>query len=302
MNKKTITLVMMLLLSVMGVKATDAVYGVDDRVEPAVGAYYIQNFKTGKYFNPVNRNVADTPTEVVLVDGNTTDGFRIRGNRWHLFLKLGNAGAWLWSDGNSDTQKWDFNVIGGQTKVYTISSDDIETGMSAGTYYIKSDGTGASTDTEQAGQWILVSIDAYQKSRKTANAASLIPNSYYESTIPTEDGTFYLYNVVNGKFFTPNSRTFADAPSSVLFIKNGDNANQFAIQGNSTTAYLKIGVTDKELNVLWGDGNATNTIWQLTADPDVDNSFTIFTYKINERSLKTIERRQQSYSSSSELR
>lgn len=278
MNKKTITLILMLLLAVVGVKAD--VIPSSYYSEPAEGKFFIYNVSEGKFLmtigiNENNRALQIRPQAVTLT-GNGGDAYTFSGDK-DCYIKVGyhKSGQYLWqaAAGNSDILSWTFNPEG--TKTYKISAN-VTSQLTAGTYYITNvSNLGTKDDAENAGVYALITPDNY-KTYLWENDI-IIPEEYY-SAVPAEAGEYYLYDMVNNKFLNTANRTLNDVPSTVTFTPSGAN---YLISGSGSD-YLKIGVSGTQY--LWSDGNNTNTFWTIEKEGgDTKNIFYIHTNNFTEK-------------------
>lgn len=266
--KKKITLVMMALLAVMGVKADVIPSSYYSTV--GEGTFFIYNVTEGKFLMTIgiSENYRDLQTrpQAVTLTSNGDGTYKFSGDK-DCFIKVGyhKSGQYLWqaTAGNSDILSWTFNPEG--TKTYKISAN-VTSQLTAGTYYITNvSNLGTKDDAANAGVYALITPDNY-KAYLWDNDI-IIPEEYY-SAAPAETGEYYLYDMVNNKFLNTASRTLGDTPSTVTFTPSGDN---YLISG-SGSGYLKIGVSGTQY--LWSDGNNTNTYW--TIEPAAGDELDVF--------------------------
>ena len=280
---KTITLVLMALLSVMGAKAD--VIPSSYYSEPASGTYYIYNVTEGKFLRTVGvsestYSLLDAPVAVTLTaKGETTckgGGDYILSGNDNCFIKIGQyKGQWLWSNaasGNADILAWNFNSNG--IKTYTISitlseafSQNSST-LAAGTHYMK-DVTNLGSEAE-AGTYALITEANYYA---YLASTTIIPSTYYTTTPAA--GTYYLYNIERSGFIyrggDGNYAGLKTTPAALVLTSNGSGA--FYIKFGDETKYLKAG----EYNgcYVWTDATTEFYAWTFESFHGVTGLFTV---------------------------
>lgn len=269
MTKKTITLILMALLVVVGAKAD--VIPSRYYSEVGEGTFYIYNVTVGKFLRTAgvsenNYSLLDAPVAVTLTaKGETTckggGGYILSGND-NCFIKIGQYnGQWLWSNaasGNADILAWTFNNNG--TNTYTMSvtlseafSQNNST-LVAGTYYMK-DVTNLGSEAEAGTYALITEADYYAYLAST----TMIPSTYYTTT-PTAD-TYYLYNIERSGFIyrggDGNYAGLKTTASALTLTSNG--AGAFYIKFSDETKYLKTG----EYNgcYVWTDATDESFAW-----------------------------------------
>ena len=276
MNKKTISLVMMLLLAVVGAKAD--VIPSTYYSEPEAGTYYIYNVTEGKFLRTVgvnenNYSLLDAPVAVTLIAKGEIDckggGDYILSGNTDNYMKVGHwGGQWLWpnaASGNADILAWSFNSNG--TKTYTMSitlseafSQNNAT-LTAGSYYMK-DVTNLGSEAE-AGTYALITVSDYNAYTEAtyyeglASAAS-IPTKYYTTTPAA--GTYYLYSPYASCFLYPTAdhAGLQVVPETITLTSNGDDFNIEFSNGK----YLKYDAT--KWGNTWANGTAGEA-WSFTS-------------------------------------
>lgn len=283
MKKKTFTLMMMLLLSFVGVKAD--VIPSSYYSEPAAGTYYIYNVTKGKFLrtdgvNENNYSLLDAPVAVTLTAKGETvckgGGDYILSGNTDNFIKIGYwGGQWLWSNaaaGNTDILAWTFTNNG--TNTYTISitlseafSQNNNT-LAAGTHYMK-DVTNLGSEAE-AGTYALITEANYY----AYLASSTMISSTYYTTTPAA-GIYYLYNIERSGFLyrggDGNYAGLKTTPTTLTLTSNGEGA--FYIKFDNETKYLKTG----EYNgyYVWTDATDESFAWSFESFHGVAGLFTI---------------------------
>lgn len=248
-----LTLMLAVLLSSVSVRAD--VLPSNYYSEPEAGTFYLYNVAKGQFLERLSNNfpgLTSAPAEVTLAKRGTgytimfADGKYLKTGFWN--------NQYMWTDGNSgDTEAvWTFEGISGLDKVYRLkrtTSDTLNGEM--GIFY--ANGTNASTTATSDCQWTLISPSTYINIAKE----NAIP-AKYRSEIPTTEGQYYLYDMLNQTFLNTANRTLSDEPKAlVTFTPSG---SAFLISGDNGK-YLKIGVYKGQY--LWSDGDATSTKWTL---------------------------------------
>lgn len=244
--------------------------------EPAEGKFYLYNVKQEQFLERLSTNfpgLTDTPAEVTLTengDGYTimfADGKYLKTGYWN--------NQYLWTDGSAGNPEnvWVFEPIEGKEKTFRLRRTAQETwNGETGIFYVN--GTNAATTATDDCQWALVSIDTYI----AISMEKAIPSSF-RSTLPTEAGDYYIYDVLTRSFFNTSTRTLTETPMAPATITptNG----KFLISGTSGN-YLKIGVYKGQY--LWSDGNESSTKWTIEAKEgaESDKFFYIYTNDFTE--------------------
>ena len=225
--------------------------------EPGAGTYYLYNVAQGQFLVRLSNNfpgLSSAPSEVKLSKRGTgytimfPDGKYLKTGFWN--------NQYLWTDGGAgDTEAvWTFEAISGKDKVYQLKRVAQDTWNNVtGTFY--ANGTNADIAPTDDCQWALISPETYINIAR----ANAIP-AKYRSGIPTAEGQYYLYDMLNQTFLNTANRTLSNEPKvTVTFTPEG---SAFLISGESGK-YLKIGVYKGQY--LWSDGDATNTKWTIEA-------------------------------------
>lgn len=283
MNKKTITLVMMLLLAVMGVKAD--VIPSSYYSEPAAGTFYIYNVTEGKFLRTVGINentysLLDAPVAVTLTAKGETvckgGGDYILSGNTDNFIKIGQYNSqWLWPNaesGNADILAWTFNSNG--TKTYTMSITLSEafsqngSTLAVGTHYMK-DVTNLGSEAE-AGTYALITEANYYA---YLASTTMIPSTYYTTT--PSAGTYYLYNIEKSGFVyrggDGNYAGLKTTPAPIVLTSNG--AGAFYIKFGEETKYLKTG--EYSGCFVWTDATDESFAWTFESFHGVTGLFTV---------------------------
>lgn len=271
MNKKTITLVMMLLLAVVGAKAD--VIPSSYYSEPAAGTFYFYNVNQGKYVERLGNNFpgyTTAPTVVTLTK--TANGYDIHFSDG----KYLHTGYWnnqyLWTDGESGSanqQEWTFTEVSGETNTYRLSRTAEETiNGKTGTFY--ANGTNADISPTEDCKWALITEANYY-----AYLASntIIPSTYYTTTPAA--GTYYLYNIEQSGFIyrggDGNYAGLKTTPASIVLTSNG--AGAFYIKFGEETKYLKTG--EYSGCYVWTDATDESFAWTFESFHGVTGLFTV---------------------------
>ncbi|MBR4897683.1 MAG: hypothetical protein IKZ48_02690 [Prevotella sp.] len=225
--------------------------------EPAAGTFYLYNVAQGLFLERLSNNfpgLTSAPAEVKLTKKGTgftimfADGKYLKTGYWN--------NQYLWTDGGgSETEAlWAFEAISGKDKVYQLKRTASDTWNSiTGVFYVN--GTNAATTPTDDCQWALISPSTYIAIAK----ANAIP-AKYRSEIPTTEGSYYLYDMLNQTFLDTDHRSLSNEPTAkVTFTPQG---SSFLISGNAGK-YLKIGVYKGQY--LWSDGDENSTKWTIEA-------------------------------------
>ena len=252
--------------------------------EPAAGTYYLYNVAQGQFLVRLSNNfpgLSNAPAEVKLTKKGTgytimfSDGKYLKTGYWN--------NQYLWTDGGgSETEAvWTFESLTpspsptgeGSSYIYRLrrTTEDTWNGES-GIFYVN--GTNAATTPTDDCQWALISPDTYINIAR----ANAIP-AKYRSAIPTAEGQYYLYDMLNQTFLNTENRTLTDEPKAApTFTPSG---SAFLISG-AQGKYLKIGVYKGQY--LWSDGDATSTKWTIEtpAGEESEKLFYIYTKDFSE--------------------
>lgn len=223
--------------------------------QPDAGTFYLYNVAQGQFIVRLSNNfpgLTSAPTEVKLTkkDSGYTimfpDGKYLKTGYWN--------NQYMWTDGGgSETEAvWTFEAISGKDKVYQLKRTTSDTWNSiTGIFF--ANGTNASTTVTDDCQWALISPATYIAIAK----ANAIPVKY-RSEIPTAEGQYYLYDMLNQTFLNTSNRTLSDEPKATVTFTPSD--SEFLISG-AAGKYLKIGVYKGQY--LWSDGAEGDTKWTL---------------------------------------
>lgn len=276
MKRKALTTVLIALLSIIGMKAD--VLPSNYYSEPQAGTFYLYNVAQTQFLERLSNNfpgLTSAPAEVKLTKKDTgytimfSDGKYLKTGYWN--------NQYMWTDGNaSDTEAvWTFAAISGKDKVYQLkrTASDTWNGIT-GVFY--ANGTNASTTATSNCQWALISPETYISIAK----AKAIP-AKYRNDLPTTEGKFYLYDMLNQTFLNTENRTLSEDPKALVTLTPSGSA--FLISGASGK-YLKIGVYKGQY--LWSDGGAGDTKWvfEPAAGEESEKLFYIYTKEFTETS------------------
>ena len=272
-TKKMPILTLMLLLLLPAVSIHADVLTSDYYSEPDAGQYYIYNVAQGQFLVRLSNNfpgLSGAPAEVTLTKKST--GYTIMFNDGK-YLKTGFwNNQYMWTDGSaSDTEAvWTFEAIGGKDRIYRLKRTAEDTWNNiTGIFY--ANGANASTTATDECQWAIISPSTYINIART----NAIPAKYRSDT-PTEEGQYYLYDMLNQTFLDTDHRSLSDEPKvTVTFTPAG---SEFLISGNAGK-YLKIGVYKGQY--LWSDGDDTNTKWTIEAPAGEESEKLFYIYTKN---------------------
>jgi len=255
MKKAMRKLLLMLSLVLSALTARADVLPSSYYSEAGTGTFYLYNVTQGQFLVRLSNNfpgLTPAPAEVTVAKSGSgytimfADGKYLKTGYWN--------NQFLWTDGTAGLSEnvWTFVAISGSDKVYQLKRASSETlNGETGTFY--ANGTNAATTATNDCQWALISPATYINIAK----ANAIPEKYC-SEIPTTEGQYYLYDMLNQTFLNTENRTLSDEPkATVTFTPSG---SAFLISGASGK-YLKIGVYKGQY--LWSDGDATSTKWTI---------------------------------------
>ena len=271
MKTKTIRKLIFVLSMTLTVTSTYAdVLPSDYYSEVSAGTYYLYNVEQTQFLVRLSNNfpgLSNAPAEVTLTK---------KGNGYTIMFSDGKylkTGYWnnqyLWTDGNaSDTEAvWAFEAISGKDKVYQLKRTAADTWNGiTGTFYVN--GTNAAITATDDCQWALISPETYISIAKE----NAIP-AKYRSDIPTTEGNYYLYDILNQTFLNTADRTLSNEPKAAATVTPSGSA--FLISGTSGK-YLKIGVYKGQY--LWSDGDANSTKWTIRASEGEESEKLFYIY------------------------
>jgi len=270
MSKRVLTFIFTALCLVLGAKAD----GIPSNYfcEVTAGEFYLYNVTQQQFLVRLSNNfpgLTNAPAEVKVTKSGTawtimfSDGKYLKTGYWN--------NQYLWTDGTAGLSEnlWAFDAISGETNVYQILRTVSETlNDQTGIFYVN--GTNAATQPTDDCKWALIKPSDYI----SIAMEKAIP-AEYRSDVPTAEGQYYLYDVLNQQFLNTEYRSLFDVPSALTTItsRNG----KFLISG-AKDKYLKIGVYKGQY--LWSDGDADNTKWTL--EENGDKLFYIYTNDFTE--------------------
>lgn len=269
MNKKTITLILMLLLAVLGVKAD--VIPSSYYSEPAAGDFYLYNVSQGKFLDRLSSNfptLTSTPVKFTLAVDGTGYTIKYTSNTTYSL----HTGYWnnqyLWVDaGNASSgYVWTFDAIGGLTKTYQLKRTEEETQNGiTGTFY--ANGTNAATSPTDDCKWALITEANYYKYLADQ---STIPSTYYTAT-PVAGNTYYLYSPYASCFLyaTATHAGFQNTPAAITLTASG---YDFNILFSSNSKYLKYDAVSA--GNTWANGTSGEA-WEFLSFHGADGLFFI---------------------------
>ncbi len=276
---RRLTLLLLTALAVMTARAD--VLPSSYYSEPGAGTYYLYNVAQAKFLVRLSNNFPDltsAPAEVKLTKKGTgytimfSDGKYLKTGYWN--------NQYLWTDGGAnDTEAvWSLTPVPspngeGSSHIYQLrrTTEDTWNGIT-GIFYVN--GTNADITPTDDCQWALISPDTYINIAR----ANAIP-AKYRSTVPTAEGKYYLYDMLNQTFLDTDHRSLSNEPTTkVTFTPIG---SAFLISG-SAGKYLKIGVYKGQY--LWSDGDETNTKWTIEtpAGEEAEKLYYIYTKDFTE--------------------
>ncbi len=268
MNKKTVTLILMLLLAVLGVKAD--VIPSSYYSEVGEGNYYLYNVTQQKFLTG-SPSMSSTPVALTLaVVDETKYSISPATNQ---YLKMGKSGnQYLWNNGWADNGffKWTFSPNGEKTYNLNITATaDADNYFTNGvTYYFNTVNTAPSTAADEADEWALITEANYYS--YIASTTATIPASFYTTTITA--GTYYLYNTYTNCFLCDgnNYAGLSSTPETITITATGDN---YYIQV-SDGGYLHYSDQGKDLGNTWAD-NTSDQTWNFESFHGATGLFTV---------------------------
>lgn len=281
MKRTTMKKLMTMLLTALAVVTAQAdILPSSYYSEPAAGTYYLYNVAQGQFMERKSNNfpgLTSAPNEVTLTkkgSGYTimfADGRYLKTGFWN--------NQYLWTDGGgSETEAiWTLEAISGKEKVYQLKRTASDTWNNiTGIFY--ANGTNAATTPTDDCQWALISPTTYINIAK----ANAIP-AKYRSEIPTAEGKYYLYDMLNQTFLNTEYRTLSDEPKATVTVT--PTGSQFLLSG-AAGKYLKIGVYKGQY--LWSDGGENDTKWTFEAPKGEESEklFYIYTKNFSETSAE----------------
>lgn len=302
MNKKTITLILTTLLAVMGVKAD--VIPSSYYSEVGEGTFYIYDVTSQKFVGrgdagSANRIVFEsTPVKTFTLAAGENSGYTIRYDLTSTYMMYNHAGQgnswgsdfWMDADGSNKKADWNFTLTSDNkykiSSSYSYEGDSEKTG---GVAKFLQGGVWATESEESAHEYALITLSSYYS---YLASVSMIPSSRF-STPAT--GTYYIYNVRDGKFLKTagvnqdsNNKSLLEVPVAVT-ITSADGTHKGGgdyILSANTNEYIKFGHYGGQW--LWSAASVTNTLeWKFNSCDA--NTFTIsvtFDEKIGDNSGK----------------
>lgn len=273
-STKLYAFVLALLLAAVGAKAD--VLPSSYYSEAGTGTFYLYNVTQTQFLVRLSNNfpgLSGAPAEVTLAK---------KGNGYTIMFADGKylkTGYWnnqyLWTDGSaSDTEAvWTFDAALNDKgemineKVYRLkrTTEDTWNGKT-GIFY--ANGTNADTTPTADCQWALVSPSKYIEMAR----ANAIP-AKYRSAVPTTEGQYYLYDMLNQTFLNTTNVTVSEEPKATSTLTPTGSA--FLISG-AKDKYLKIGVYKGQY--LWSDGAADDTKWTIEAPAGEESEKLFYIY------------------------
>ena len=271
MIKRVLTFVFAVLLSLVGVKAE----GIPSSYfsEVVSGEFYLYNVRQQQFLVRLSNNfpgLTNAPAEVKVTKNGSAytimfaDGKYLKTGYWN--------NQYLWTDGTAGATEnlWEFVPIDGEKNVYQLKRAGTDT-LNGETGVFYANGTNAATTPTDDCQWALIDLDAY--------AALAMQNTIpakYRSELPSEEGEYYIFDVLNQQFLNTTNCTLSDAPKALATIT--PSGTSFLISG-ATGKYLKIGVYKGQY--LWSDGDATSTKWTIEAPEGQEEEKVYYIYTDN---------------------
>lgn len=271
---KKLTLVLSVLISVVSTRAD--VLPSEYYSEPGAGTYYLYNVAQGLFMERKSNNfpgLTSAPAEVTLArkgSGYTimfADGKYLKTGFWN--------NQYLWTDGGANDAEgvWAFEAMGGKEKTYRLkrTAEDTWNGIT-GVFYVN--GTNAAIAPTDDCQWTLISPATYIAIAR----ANAIP-AKYRSSIPAEEGQYFLYDMLNQTFLDTERSSLSEEPRTGATLTPA--GSSFLISG-AAGKYLKIGVYKGQY--LWNDGSEADTKWTIEAPAgeEADKLYYIYTKDFTE--------------------
>ena len=241
--------------------------------DAGAGTFYLYNVANGQFLVRLSNNfpaLNSSPAEVKLTakKGGYTimfeDGKYLKTGFWN--------NQYLWTDGGAaDTEGvWEFAPIADTDKVFQLRriAADTWNGIT-GVFY--ANGTNADTTPTDDCKWALVSPDVYIEVAK-----SMAIPAKYRSDIPTAEGQYYLYDILNQTFLSTLYRSLSQEPKDLATLT--PSGQEFLLSGDAGK-YLKIGVYKGQY--LWGDGDANNTKWTIAPVEGQESEKLFYIYSDN---------------------
>lgn len=287
MNKKTTTLILLLFLSVLGVKADVIPSSYYSAI--GEGTFYIYDVTDQKFMRKgdggsVNRIAFETtPSMTFTLASGENSGYTIKIDATSTYMIWNHAGektSWgsdFWLDANGVKDEgsgqycaWSFTDF--NTKTYKISTNYSyggSTERTGGTAKYLQGGVWSTDNVASAHEYALITVENYEKYYYNSLAASASISATYFTTTPAV-GTYYLYSPYSSCFLyaTDDRAGFQNTPAEVTLTANGDDFNiQF-----SNGKYLKYDAI-KQGNT-WANGNVGEA-WSFTSFHGADGLFFI---------------------------
>lgn len=293
MNKKTFTLVMMLLLAVMGAKADvipSSYYSVVGE-----GTYFIYDVTSQKFVGRKSGDnqiiFEDAPTKTFTLTMTANQDYTIRYDLTDTYMIYNRAGwgnswgsdIWMNGDGVKENQTsgnqytaWVIESVNTNTyRIYTSSSYIGGNEITGGNAKYLQGGVWATESEESAHEYALISLDNYYS---YLASVSIVPSSFFKAK---GVGTYYIYNVKEGKFLrtvgvSENNKSLLEEPVAVTLTSadaTHKGGGDYILSGNSS-CFMKLGYWDNQW--LWpsapsGEGN----ILEWTFNDKGSNTFTM---------------------------
>ncbi len=288
MNKKTIILVMMFLLAVMGAKAD--VIPSSYYSEPAAGTYFIYDVTDQKFVGrgdagSANRIVFEsTPVKTFTLAAGENSGYTIRYDLTSTYMMYNHAGqgnSWgsdFWMDADGTTKKADWNFTLTSDKKYKISSSysyEGESEKTGGVAKFLQGGVWATESEESAHEYALITLDNYYS---YLASISTVPSIFFKEK---GTGTYYIYNVKEGKFLrtqsiSENNYSLLNEPVAVTLTSVSGTykgGGDYFLSGNEN-CFIKIGHWKGQW--LWSNAESGNAdILGWTLNDKASNTFTM---------------------------
>lgn len=271
MYRKTISMMVVFLFFIIGARAAQV--PTDLYAEASSGTFYLYNVTQGQFLVRLSNNfpgLSTSPIEVTVAKSDSDYTLRFSDGK---YLKTGYwNNQYLWTDGTAGATEnlWEFVPIDGEKNVYQLKRTGTDT-LNGETGVFYANGTNAATTPTDDCQWALIGIDAY--------AALAMQNTIpakYRSELPSEEGEYYIFDVLNQQFLNTTNCTLSDAPAALATVT--PSGTSFLISG-ATGKYLKIGVYKGQY--LWSDGDATSTKWTIEAPEGQEEEKVYFIYTDN---------------------
>ena len=190
--------VLSMLLSALGTRAD--VLPSSNYAEVTAGTFYLYNVAQGQFMVRLSNNfpgLSNSPVEVTLAKSGSGYTLRFSDGK---YLKTGFwNNQYLWTDGTAGAAEsvWVFEAIDGAEKTYQLKRATADT-LNGETGIFYANGTNAATTATEDCRWALIDLETYASIAKE----KAVPVKY-RSAIPTAEGQYYLYDVLNQHSSTP---------------------------------------------------------------------------------------------------